>query len=286
MGLMGFSKISNGVNMEVAKKDLIYLYCVTNKVPKLKEVEDLVDELSFVHHCGLYAVVSKVLGCEFSEENLKKNLCDIEWVKLKASIHEKIIEGVMRNSCVVPFKFATLFNTKDNLKACMKEHEEELKENLNNLEGKEEWGVKIYCDAEKLEESLVQEDEEILKIHKEISSSTPGKAFFLKKKEEELLNIAVNKRINEYGQDSFARLREQSLQTRFNKLLPKEVTERKDDMVLNSAFLVEKEKVSAFMSTVGVLKAQHEFSGLFFDCTGPWPPYNFCDFSREKAQNG
>ncbi len=31
--------------MEAADKNLIYLYCVTGKAPKLKEVENLVDEL-------------------------------------------------------------------------------------------------------------------------------------------------------------------------------------------------------------------------------------------------
>ena len=266
--------------MEATEKDLVYLYCVTNKIPKLKNMKILIDNLYSVCHQGIYAVVSKVKESEFSKENLKKNLSDMEWVKIKVDIHEKLIEEVMKDACVVPFKFATLFNTENNLKAILKEHVEELKRNLENLEGKEEWGVKIYSDIEKLKRSLIQEDKEFLKIEEEISSSSPGKAFFLKKKKEELLNIGVNKKINEYGQDSFNRLREQSLQTRINKLLPKEVTERKDEMILNSAFLVDKKKVSVFISVLNALKAQYKDSGLFFDCTGPWPPYNFCNFSN------
>lgn len=272
--------------MEAAEKNLIYLYCVTKKEPKLKEVKNLVDELYFVYHMGLYAVVSKVKESEFSEENLKKNLVDLEWIKAEASIHEKIIEEVMKDTCVIPFKFATLFNNEDNLKAMLEEHVEELKASLKHLEGKEEWGVKIYCDIEKLKENLIQEDEALLKIDKEISASSPGKAFLLKKKKEELINTLLSKKLNEYGQYNFDRLREQSLKARINKLLPKEVTERKDEMILNSAFLVHKDKISAFISGVDILKEQYKDKGLFLNCTGPWPPYNFCDLPKEEAQYG
>jgi len=264
--------------METAKKDLIYLYCVTNLPPHqcINEGKDFGVGVDFVYHQGIYAVVSKVKESEFSEENLKKNLANFEWIKEKAGIHEKVIEGVMEGACVIPFKFGTIFNTEDNLKTMLEEHVGKFKDNLKYLEGKEEWGVKIYCDTERLRDSLFREEKEILEIDKEISSSTPGKAFLLKKKKEELLSTLVNKKINEYGQDSFEKLSKQSLQTRINKLLPKEVTDRKDDMILNSAFLVDKNKVGAFISIVDILKAQYEERGFFYDCTGPWPPYNFC----------
>jgi len=261
--------------MQVGKKRLFYLYCVTNRVPKLKEVENLVNNLYFISHRGVYAVVGEVKESEFNEENLKTNLANLEWIKEKANSHEKIIESVMKDTGVIPFKFGTLFSTKDNLKACLEEHAEELKENLRNLEGKEEWGVKIYCDMERLKGSVIKEETEILKIEEEISSSSPGKAYFLKKKKEELIKDAVNKRINRYTQESFEILKGLSLKTRINKLLPKEVTERKDDMILNSVFLIDKNKVVDFVNTVEGIKIRYAGQGLFFDCTGPWPPYNF-----------
>src|SRR3990172_12017776 len=275
--------------MEAAEKNLIYLYCVTKKAPKLKGVGNLVDELYFVYHLGLYAVVSKVKESEFSEENLKKNLADLEWIKVEASIHEKVIEGVMKYTCVIPFKFGTIFKTEDNLKAMLEEHVQDLKEKLKNLEGKEEGGVKIYCDIERLKAAFIQEEsgEEsgILKIEKEINSSSSGKAYFLKKKKEELMKEAVNKRINEYGQESFELFKILSYEARINKLLPKEVTEKEDDMVLNSAFLVDKDKVSEFIHAVDDLKTRYNDKGLNLDCTGPWPPYNFCNLPNRKYQN-
>lgn len=263
---------------------LIYLYCVTNKVPILKKIEKDFDiEVYSVSHDGLYAVISRVTEDEFNQENLKKNLGDMEWLKAKIRIHEGVVEGVMRDACVIPFKFATLFNTEDNLKVMLEEYAWDIKTNLKNLKGKEEWGVKIYCDIKRLRDVILKQDERLLAIDKELYSVSAGKAFFLKKKKEELFNTIMNEEVNRYGQDSFERLSKQSIQSRINKLLPKEVTEREDEMILNAAFLVEKEKVHTFMGLVEFLKTQYEVSGLSFDCTGPWPPYNFCRHSKERV---
>jgi len=263
----------------------VYLYCVTNEEPKLTETEDLVDNLCFFYHRGLYAVTSKVKESKFGEEGLKKNMADLEWVKANASTHEKIIEQVMANADVIPFKFGTLFNTDDSLRAMLEEYSEEFKTILRKLENKQEWGVKIYCDTDKLKESVINNESEILKIEGEIKSSPPGKAFFLEKKKTELLAQEVNRKINEYSQESFQLLEELSFEARINKLLPKEVTEREDDMVLNSAFLVGKNEVGDFINMVDTLKMHYENKEFFIDCTGPWPPYNFCGLSKQKVRN-
>lgn len=264
----------------IKRKGLIYLYCLTNQIPKLKEAEDLVDNAHFFCHQGLYAVVSNVSSDEFSEENLKKNLADLEWIKTKANVHEKVIETVMKNSCVIPFKFGTIFNTEENLKIMLKKHIREFKDTLKYLEGKEEWGVKIYCDIDKLKENLIREDKELLNIDKEINSASPGKAFILKKKKVELVSTSVNKKLNDYGQLIFEKLNQHSIDSRINKLLPKEVTERKEEMILNSAFLIKKDKIENFMEAENTLKEIFEEMGIFLDCTGPWPPYNFTNLKK------
>jgi hypothetical protein len=270
----------------MAERQLVYLYCVTEREPGLEEAGSLVNNLYFVYQKGLYAVAGKVRESEFGEQNLKKNLADLGWVGTKASNHEKVIEEVMRSACVIPFKFATLFNTDDSLKAMLEQYAEEFKAVLKRLENKEEWGVKIYCDIEKLKASITNEEAEILKIENEINSSSAGKAYFLKKKKDELIKDTSNKKINEYGQETFELLKELSSSARINKLLPKEVTGREDDMVLNSAFLVGKDKVGDFINMIDTLKMHYEGKGLFIDCTGPWPPYNFCSLQKGKLQSG
>jgi len=283
--------------MKAAEKELIYLYCVTDKAPKIKDLESLSDNLYSrtkdfgsgtysVHHNSIYAVVCKVKEREFSEENLEKNLGDLEWIKAKVGMHEAVIEGVMKDTCVIPFKFGTIFNAEDSLKAMLDEHAQDFKVNLKNLEGKEEWGVKIYCDIKRLKAAVIKEEDGILKIDEEINSSSSGKAYFLKKKKEELIKDAASRKINKYGEACFEILKGLSIEARINKLLPKEVTEREDDMVLNSAFLVDKTKVEEFIEATDNLRIKYNGEGFSFDCTGPWPPYNFCQRRLPAAQAG
>jgi len=271
--------------MQMAEKQLVYLYCVTNQEPMLKNAEDLADDFYLVYHRDLYAVVRNVGESEFGQEGLKKNMADLEWVKTNATLHEGIIDQVMKNVCVIPFKFGTLFNTDESLKPMLEEYGDEFKTILSKLENKEEWGVKIYCDTGKLKAGVVNDEPEILEIENQISFSLPGKAFFLEKKKAELLAQSANARVNEYSQESFQLLKELSFEARINKLLPKEVTEREDDMVLNSAFLIGKDEVGDFINMVDTLKMHYENNGFFIDCTGPWPPYNFCGLSNQKEQN-
>jgi hypothetical protein len=264
---------------------LVYLYCVADSEPKIKQIEGPENNLYSVCHNGLYAVVSKVEPSEFGEEGLRKNMADLEWVKTNATLHERIIEQVMRNTCVIPFKFGTLFNTDDSLKAMLEEYGDEFKVILDRLENKEERGVKIYCDVERLKAFSINDEPEILEIENEINGSSPGKAFFLEKKKAELLAQVTNRKINEYSQETFELLKELSFEARINRLLPKEVTEREDDMILNSAFLIGKDEVDDFINMVDTLKMHYENKGFFVDCTGPWPPYNFCGLSSWKGQN-
>lgn len=251
-----------------------------------KEAAKLVSNLYFVYYVSLYAIVGRVAESEFGKESLKTNMADLEWVKTKISIHEKVIEGVMTNTCVVPFKFATLFNTEESLKAMLTEYAEEFKVILKKLKDKEEWGIKIYCDTGRLKQGLVNDNSEVLEIENKISSSSIGKAYFFNKKKDELIKDSLNKKINECGQESFELLKELSVEARINKLLPREITDRKEDMVLNSAFLVNKHEVGDFINMVDTLKMYYEDQGFSIDCTGPWPPYNFCKLPKEKVPSG
>ena len=266
-------------------QELIYVYCVTQKEPNFKDL-DVSNNAYAVGHNDLYAVVRKVSEDEFNEENLKKSLSDMNWVEPKAREHIKIINQTMETSTIIPFKFGTIFKTEDSLKKMLEDYSQQLKDNIVKLDGKEEWSLKLYCNFKVLNEKIAQINEKIKQLDQEISSSSPGKAFFLMKKRDELVKDEVCRAINEYGQYCFEKLKDCAQEARINKLLPKEVTERNDEMILNSAFLINKDKVGDFLKIAEGLRTKYTDKGLFFDCTGPWPPYNFCNLSKEKEQSG
>jgi len=264
-----------------SEKTLIYLYCISDRKPALSYEADLADTPVVVCHHDLCAVVSGVTEEEFGEKGLKKYLSDFEWVKEKANIHNKVIDAVMKRVTVVPFKLGTIFKTIANLQIWLEQYDGELKNLLTALDRKEEWGLKLYCDTDKLRIFLGAQDKEVKQMDEEIAVSSVGKAFLLKKKRDELLNVLIDKKLNEYGQEVYVKLCALSIHARINKLLPREVTERNDDMILNAAFLVDKVALGDFISATNNFKDRFSPSGLSLDCTGPWPPYNFCELSEK-----
>jgi hypothetical protein len=173
-------------------------------------------------------------------------------------------------------KFCTIFRTEERLKALLQELYQEFKTTLHQLKAKEEWGVKVYSDHRILKEQIGRSNREIRDLDREIRSSPKGKAYLLRKRREELLTAELGRKMIQYSQESFKRLEQFSLESRISKLLPKEVTEKKADMILNAAYLVEKGRVRSFLSEVQDLKKEYNSGGIAFECTGPWPPYHFC----------
>lgn len=264
--------------MGVRVDKLIYLYCITKQKPSHFNLEETVVKIYPIYFKGTYAIASSVSQEEFNENNLKRNLANVEWIEKKALQHENVIEHLMEDVAILPLKFPTIFESEENVKKMLRERGIEFKGLIKNLEGREEWGLKIYCDLERFKYLIIEEDESIKKIDREIESCGKGKAFLFRKKRDELIEDIVNKRISEYTKGCFERLAGISAKIKINKLLPKEVTQKKDEMVFNGAFLVNKERLGEFKSVLEQLKITYYGKGLSFDCTGPWPPYNFCDF--------
>jgi hypothetical protein len=259
------------------EENLIYLYCMTAQPPDLNEAGDSSDGLYTVCEAGLWAVVSQVPAAEFGQSGLHRNLEDLGWVTAETTRHERIVEAVMQDRCVIPFRFATLFAAEESLRTLVRAHCEEFTALLEQLDNKAEWGVKAYCNAETLRDRVCTRDAAISSLDETIRSASSGKAFLLRKKREELAKAALAGRTDQYAERIVGALQEVSFQTRINKVLPPAATEGRGAMILNSAFLVGNEDTGNFLEAVAVLNEGHAEDGIVVACSGPWPPYHFCD---------
>jgi hypothetical protein len=265
--------------------DLIYVYCVMDRMPVLEHL--VVSELpDLLVHDGLYAVVGRVPAEDFSEENLPVRLNDLKWITRRVTLHERVVEHAMQYGCVVPLKFGTVFKSEENAHAMLEANATEFRQKLSELAGKEEWGVKVYCDRRQLAASVAAQEPALTELDREIASAPKGRAFLMARRRQELTAAVVNREVARLGQECFERLLEQCLKARANDRLKPEVTGRSEEMILNGAFLVWKDDTPGFLRTVDRLGAQFGPRGLVFEHTGPWPPYNFCEFNGKSAQLG
>jgi len=275
-----------------AMPDLIYVYCVMDRMPVLKTRDrgpgtgDRLPSpvlLDLVAHDGLYALVGRVSAQDFSEENLPARLKDLNWIAEKVKLHERIVEHAMQHGCVIPLKFGTVFSSEDNVHSMLEAHAGEFRRNLAALAGKEEWGVKVYCDRQRLADDVRARDPRMIDLERQIAAAPKGRAFLLGKRRADTLSAAVDATIASLSQEIFDRLTKQSVRSRINPPLPAEVTGRKEEMILNSASLVLRESVPSFLDAADSLKESLGSRGALIECTGPWPPYNFCEFGPESA---
>lgn len=282
----------------------VYLYCIfcgREYALQLVKGIDNANTIFTIKHGGIEALASYVPLSEYNEESLEKNLQDVEWIAPRAQAHERIIESVMRFCAVVPIKFCTIFKDESKVSETLQQNFEKLKSLLDYLEGKEEWGVKVYFDGNEIDEVDLGETSsersvepvnrpvgesgiELKEIEAKLSVASEGAAYFLKKKRNEMLKESAEKILHGVTERISEKLQSWAIESRRNKLLGKQSTGRNDDMVLSIALLLMKSDVEKVKSRIDKLAAAYTSKGFIFELSGPWPPYNFCTECMETVE--
>jgi len=261
----------------------LYLYCIRGKADSKFSTKgiDGQGEVFIFPYQDLEAVVSEVPLEEFdSEEIQQKAQEDLNWIKEKAQIHEHIIEQAMRKDnngviSVIPMKFGTIFKTKEKLLESLKKHSQQFRESLEKLEGKQEWGMKVYLREGTFNKYIEEKSETIQQEKKKLESMPAGMAFFAQKKMGDILSKAKEEELEKITQDMFESLKNLAELSNKAKNLEKEMTGRPESMVLNAYFLVKTEQVSEFEKDIGDLEEKYKPFGFEITYVGPWPPYHF-----------
>lgn len=262
-------------------KDLIYVYCVSNKKVGLPEILRS-SNIRILKLSDFYIVGKQVSSAEFSEENFRKSISDIKWLDANAREHVFVIQAFMAQNTVIPFNFGTIFRNELNLSRFLIDYSDSLIDNFNRIAGMEEWSIKFYCNRNTLSNKMVDLSEELAALESEIRSSPPGTAFLKKKKKIDIIEKEMDMVCQAYGQEYFESLEKLSSSIKLNKLVPSETIGNEDTMALNASFLVEKIFVREFIDTVVLLRKRDLDLGFSIEASGPWPPFSFISI-KEKS---
>ena len=264
--------------MDVNHTALLYLFCVTPGKPSLQG-EPGCGEIFFIETDGLYAVVKYVSEDDYSEVNIKKRLSDESWLDVNVREHLKVIGLIMQTQTVIPFNFGTIYKSEEGLKSFIGKYTNDFKKSLLYLENKEEWSVKASCNKNKIIENIVPLSQNIADIEKQITMSTPGKAYILKKKKNDILGKEINVIYNTVSKHVFTRMNELPDEYCLHAISKEKESEEDDDMIVNATFLLKKETIDDFIKLADSLLVEHENIGLSLEIRGPWPPYSFVNLS-------
>src|SRR5579859_6310337 len=218
-----------------------------------------------VHHGDVAAVVSKtpVFIFDPTREN--------------ALAHEHVIETVMKSNTIIPMSFGTVFRTDDDIREVLKSIYPSLKDVLKQMGNKLEFGLKVTWDRDRIVEELKRENEEIHRFQHELTRKHLQSTYFARMQLGRMIDKALAERAAEVVREIYDGLRAVCVASRDNKVIG-------DKMIMNAAFLIQKDKESQFDAAVNAV-AQKFGDRLNFKYTGPWPPYNFVNI-RLKLERG
>lgn len=225
------------------------------------------------------AVVSEVDLHQFGEkEILEKLKQDAKWTERGVKLHHHIIVKASNGEAVIPLKFGTIFRTRKNLEALLKKSYRKFKTLLDQLKGKEEWGVKVYLDRQKFVQELKEEDKEIKQFEKKKAQSPEGMKWYADRKIDEIIHKKFGDAVDEYLAKIVQELDWQAERVVINEPTSEEVTGR--EIVLLSACLIKKETTGSFKENLEKFFRDLEEIGFSAEITGPWPPYNFVEVKK------
>lgn len=262
--------------------ELIYVYCILANNPQLGKIEGY-DDLEVFCGDDYYAVTKLVQADEYSEENQKKNFSNFSWIEAQVRNHIEVISLIMKNNTVIPCKFGTIFKSEASLKEFLCSYSLALLENLDFVEGKEEWAVKVFSNPEFVSEKVSMDSEAIRSLEQQIKVSSPGKSFLLKKRRTDLIEQEVERFCNNHAQECFDILKSNCELHEINKLLPKNLSGNEGEMILNASFFIKKQMVNRFVNAAHSLKKDYLSMGFELEFTGPWPPFSFISINNSNA---
>jgi Gas vesicle synthesis protein GvpL/GvpF len=264
----------------------LWAYCVLpagESLPRGVDGVDAAARLERVEEGDLAAIVSRVPLSEFGASPLRENLNDLDWLERVARAHESVLERALAQSTIVPLRLCTIYESEQSVRDMLEHEHDSLAEALDALSGREEWGVKLIADGQRLADEARSRDSEVAALEDELGARTGGGAYMLRRRLERHVREAVDSLGGELAEQVHAQLQDWASDAVVLPPQNPELSRHEGRMLLNGAYLVEAERVDGLRALVAELEEHHRELGARIELTGPWPPYNFLPGGRTAA---
>ncbi|ARI76457.1 hypothetical protein HM131_06235 [Halobacillus mangrovi] len=273
----------------IKMNELLYLYGI---IPKPDEETDSFADIKGIdgehsltmmnfNHCA--AVVCLVDEEEYGEKVLEEKTKQMDWVQEKAFHHHEALISLRERTTIIPMKFCTIFQNEESLSEMIQSREEDWERLLNELENKEEWNVKIYCDRSLLREEVAENNLTIENKKAEIAEMSKGRQYLERKKLNQIIDKEVEQEQHDFSKGYHEKWKGLAAQDSVKKVWNKDVTGKDEEMCWNSAYLLPLEHVEPFLEHVTLANEKHASAGWKFEITGPWPAYHFVNLSKSEV---
>ncbi|TCO77906.1 GvpL/GvpF family gas vesicle protein [Marinisporobacter balticus] len=180
--------------------------------------------------------------------------------------HETTIESIMKKAPIIPMSFGNICKTEEEIESFLKNNYNKLIRLFERFEKRMEVGLKVYWTEDAFSQEV--EDKKIKKLKEEIMKNQGSSQLRISE-----VGRLVEERVDKIRDYYVDQIHKKLSQSAYESKLNIAHTPR---MVLNSAFLIDKDKENEFDKLMNTLFDKYRDS-LIFKYTGPWPPYNFIE---------
>jgi hypothetical protein len=215
----------------------------------------------------LVALVGRVPRAQFAADPLRDNLNDLEWLERVAREHEAVLDQVLAGTTIVPLRLCTIYEDAVGVRRMLEREREPLSHALARLDGRQEWGIKLLVDGDRLAETAAPAGDQ--------AQGEGGAAYLARRRHEREAREAARALATTLVDDVDGSLRALAVDVVKLPAQNRELSGHTGDMLLNAAYLVEADAVDELRARVAELQERHIAYGARVGLTGPWPPYNF-----------
>jgi len=187
--------------------------------------------------------------------------------------HEAIVEKLMADFTVLPVRFQTVIEGRDNLLSMMRGYYKDFKDNMERLHNKFEFSIKVIWPADKIKENIIKALKKDEQKKLDLDSSS-GKRFMKEKFEK----YKIDKEFDAKA-DKFIKV----MDIFFSKFAAEKKNKKlkTENLLMDAVYLVEKDNERNFREAFEHVKSSRpDFKYLF---SGPWPAYNFVVLSKKSC---
>jgi gas vesicle protein GvpL/GvpF len=243
----------------------LYVYGVVSGDLTLGALPVGVDGVGIVHavsEARLTALVSEVAGADFDEQRLREHLGDMAWVQDTARRHELVLEAIGALATVIPMRMCTVYPSEDEIRQLLAREARALREGLRYLEGKAEWGVKVFSDPFAGAQPGADRGTSGADYMRGRLRDREARANAAQRAEDAARH--VHEVLDTVAEDSV--------------IVSPQVHEHRDpagELLLNGVYLVQDASREDFRAQARALARSFVELGIELELTGPWPAYNF-----------
>jgi hypothetical protein len=245
------------------------IYAIISVKSDQGKLDELLTGLKGIFGADLYSVSSDEISAVVSD--MVK--VDLVANQLNAMAFAAVIESLAQHFTLLPMRFGSVMDSPHTIRIMLEKNYSEFQNNLQKVETRDEFGLKVFCDSEKIKANLLAKSERENEISEKPVTESKDSVFreYINQK---LKAHRIEEMLLSYVDSIIAEFTEFLDHLNAAKKIKKLVTAT---TIIDAVFLLDKDKKDELVGAIEAM--QSKYPGLNFILTGPWPPYSFVEIT-------